>query len=89
MLEPTIDEFGEEENFEDFEEDQGKADQGKPSILVAYPDHSFTYASFLIMFIVFNCYYPFIAIYWRLGSTSQLLSSIWMTPSRHLLIPWF
>jgi hypothetical protein len=26
--------------------------------------------------------------YWRLGSTSQLLSSLWMTPSRHLLIPW-
>jgi hypothetical protein len=45
-LEPTVDEFGEEENFEDFEEDQGQADQGKPSILVAYPDPSFTYASF-------------------------------------------
>jgi hypothetical protein len=30
--------------------------------------------------IVFNCYYPFIAICWQLGSTSYLLSSIWMTP---------
>jgi hypothetical protein len=36
MLEPTIDELGEEEDFEDFEEDQGQATQGKPSILVAY-----------------------------------------------------
>jgi hypothetical protein len=61
-LEPTIDELGEEEDFEDFEEDQGQATQGKPSILVAYLCPSFTYASFSIMFyakcIVFNCYYP-------------------------------
>jgi hypothetical protein len=36
--------------FEDFEEDQGQANQGKPSILVAYLDPSFTYASFPIIF---------------------------------------
>jgi hypothetical protein len=90
-IEPTVDEFG-EEVFEDFKDNQGQATQGKPSILVAYLDPSFTYASFFMFYakcIVFNCYYPFIAIYWRLGSTSQLLSSIWMTSSRHLLIPWF
>jgi hypothetical protein len=34
------------------------------------------------------CYYLSIANYWWLGSTSQLLSSIWMTPPWHLLIPW-
>jgi hypothetical protein len=62
MLEATVDEFSEEEGFEEFEEDQGQATQGKPSILVAYLDPCFTYASFSIMFyakrIVFNCYYP-------------------------------
>jgi hypothetical protein len=25
---------------------------------------------------------------WRLGSASQMISSSWMTPSWHLLIPW-
>jgi hypothetical protein len=80
MLEPTIDKLGKEEDFEDFQEDQGQATQGKPSILFAYLYPSFTYASFSIMFyakcIVFNCYYPpFISICWRLGSTSHLLSS--------------
>jgi hypothetical protein len=47
-LEPTIDEFGEEENFEEFEEDQGQDTQGKPPLLVAYLDPSFIYASFSI-----------------------------------------
>jgi hypothetical protein len=93
MIESIVDEFEEEEYFEDFQENQRQATQGKPSILVAYLDPSFTYASFSVMFyakcIVFNCYYPFIAICWQLGSTSKLLSSIWMTPSRHLIIPWF
>jgi hypothetical protein len=69
-------EFGEEENFEEFEENQGKATEGKPSILVAYIDPSFTCASFLIMIyakcIVFYCYCPFIATCWRLGSSSHL-----------------
>jgi hypothetical protein len=45
-LDSTVDEFGEEEDFEEFEEDQGQATQGKPSKLVAYLDPSFTYASF-------------------------------------------
>jgi hypothetical protein len=31
---------------------------------------------------------PLDSNYWRLGSTSQLLSSLWVTPSRHLFIPW-
>jgi hypothetical protein len=36
-----------EDNFEECEEVQGQiAKQGKPSILVAYLDPSFTYASF-------------------------------------------
>jgi hypothetical protein len=48
MLDPTVDEFGEEENFEEFEEDQGQATQGKPPLLVAYLDPSFIYASLSI-----------------------------------------
>jgi hypothetical protein len=47
-LDPTVDEFGEEENFEEFEEDQGQATQGKPPLLVAYLDPSFIYASLSI-----------------------------------------
>jgi hypothetical protein len=31
---------------------------------------------------------PLDSNYWRLGSTSHLLSSSWMTPSQDLLIPW-
>jgi hypothetical protein len=61
-LEPTVDEFAEEGIFEELEEVQGQVNQGKPSILVASLEPSFTYASFSIMFyakcIVFNCYYP-------------------------------
>jgi hypothetical protein len=41
-----FDENGEEEDFEELEEDQGQATQGKPPILVAYLDPSFIYASF-------------------------------------------
>jgi hypothetical protein len=66
-LDPTVDEFGKEEIFEEFEEDQGQANQGKPSKFVAYLYPSFTYACFFNMVyakcIVFKCYYPFIAIY--------------------------
>jgi hypothetical protein len=47
-LEPTVDEFDEEENFEDFEGDQGQAIQGKPPLLVAYLDPSFNCASLSI-----------------------------------------
>jgi hypothetical protein len=47
MLDPTVDEF-EEEYFEDFEENQGQATQGKPPLLVAYLDPSFIYASLSI-----------------------------------------
>jgi hypothetical protein len=45
-LDPTVDEFGEDENFKELEEDQGQANQGEPSILVAHLDPSFTYACF-------------------------------------------
>jgi hypothetical protein len=72
-LEPTIDELGEEEDFEDFEEDQGQATQGKPSILVAYIYPSFTYASFSMLFFancfVFNCFYPPPPLYRNLLAT--------------------
>jgi hypothetical protein len=40
MLDPTVDEF-KEEYFEDFEDNQGQATQGKPPLLVAYLDPSF------------------------------------------------
>jgi hypothetical protein len=46
-LDPTVDEF-EEEYFEDFEDNQGQATQGKPPLLVAYLEPSFIYASFSI-----------------------------------------
>jgi hypothetical protein len=36
-LDPTVDEF-KEEYFEDFEDNQGQATQGKPPLLVAYLD---------------------------------------------------
>jgi hypothetical protein len=67
-LDPTIDEFGEEEYFEDFEDNQGQATQGKPPLLVAYLDPNFIYASFPFMFIFkgalfYNCYYLLIAIH--------------------------
>jgi hypothetical protein len=62
MLESTVDEFAEEGIFKELEEVQGQANQGKPYILLASLEPSFTYASFSIMFyakcIVFNCYYP-------------------------------
>jgi hypothetical protein len=48
MLDPTVDEFGEEEDFEDFEDNQGQATQGKPPLLVAYLNPTFIYASFSI-----------------------------------------
>jgi hypothetical protein len=35
-IDPTVEVFEEEGNFEEFEEDQGQAIQGKPSKLVAY-----------------------------------------------------
>jgi hypothetical protein len=51
MLDPTVDAFKEEEYFEDFEDNQGQATQGKPPLLVAYLDPNFIYASFPFMFI--------------------------------------
>jgi hypothetical protein len=90
-LDPTVAEF-EEEYFEDFEENQGQATQGKPPLLVAYLDPSFIYASFSIyvyskMHCSFhNCYYLSIAIHWRLGSTSHLISSLKMTPLNTYLL---
>jgi hypothetical protein len=78
-LDPTIDEFG-EEDFEEFEEVQGQiATQGKPPLLVACLDPSFIYASLSIYVFskmhcsFYNCYYLSIAIHWRLGSTSHLI----------------
>jgi hypothetical protein len=50
-LESDVDGFDEGGNFEDFEEDQGQAKQGKPPLLVAYLDPNFIYASFPFMFI--------------------------------------
>jgi hypothetical protein len=47
-IEPLVDEFGEEEYFEDFEDNQGQATQGKPPLIVAYLHPSFIYASFSI-----------------------------------------
>jgi hypothetical protein len=85
-LVPTVDEFGKEEIFEDLEENQGQATQGKPPLLVAYLDPSFIYASLSIYVYskmhcsFYNCYYLSIAIHWRLGSTSHLISSLKMTP---------
>jgi hypothetical protein len=81
-LDPNVDELGKEEIFENFAEVQGQiATQGKPPLLVAYPDPNFIYASFPFMFIFkgalfYNCYYLLIAIHLRLGSTSHLLSSL-------------
>jgi hypothetical protein len=49
-IELTVDEF-EEGDFEDFQDNQGQATQGKPPLLVAYLGPSFTYASFPFMFI--------------------------------------
>jgi hypothetical protein len=46
-LDPTVDEI-EEEYFEDFEDNQGQATQGKPPLIVAYLHPSFIYASFSI-----------------------------------------
>jgi hypothetical protein len=80
-LDPTVDEFGEEDYFEDFEDNQGQATQGKPPLLVAYLDPSLIYASLSIyvysrMHCFCNCYYLLIEIHWRLGSTSHLISSL-------------
>jgi hypothetical protein len=50
-LESNVDGFDEGGNFEDFEEDQGQAKQGKPPLLVAYLDPNFIYASFPFMLI--------------------------------------
>jgi hypothetical protein len=82
MLDPTIDAFEEEEYFEDFEDNQGQATQGKPPLLATYLDPSFYLCKYL-HFILFqryivscNCYYLLIAIRWRLGSTSHLISSL-------------
>jgi hypothetical protein len=64
------------------EEDQGHANQGNPSNFVAYLNPSFTphdllriikmHDFILLLLLNNNC--------WRLSSTSQLLSSLWMTP---------
>jgi hypothetical protein len=77
-LDPTVDAFEEEEYFEDFEDNQGQATQGKPPLLVAYLDPSFYYANLSIYqrcIVSCNCYYLLIAIPWQLGSTSHLISS--------------
>jgi hypothetical protein len=48
MLDPTVDEFEEEGYFEDFEDNQGQATQGKPPLLVAYLDPISNHASLSI-----------------------------------------
>jgi hypothetical protein len=80
-IDPTVDEFGEEEYFEDFEDNQGQATQGKPPLLVAYLDPIFLIMQVfpLCLFqdaLFYNCYYLLIAIHLRLGSTSHLISSL-------------
>jgi hypothetical protein len=75
------------EEGEDFEyqeeEDQGQADQGKSSILVAYLILVLLIACFINVYelALFILLLPVDSNYWRLGSTSQLLPSLWMAPS--------
>jgi hypothetical protein len=45
-IDTDVDEVGKEGNIEDFEEDQGRANRGKPSKLVASLNPSFTYCMF-------------------------------------------
>jgi hypothetical protein len=56
-LDPTVDEF-EEEYFEDFEDNQGQATQGKPPLIVAYLDPSFYLckSSHYIFFSKMHCF---------------------------------
>jgi hypothetical protein len=80
-IESNVDGFDEGGNFEDFEEDQGQANQGKPPLLVAYLDPIFLIMQVfpLCLFqdtLFYNCYYLLIAIHLRLGSTSHLISSL-------------
>jgi hypothetical protein len=84
------------EVFEYRGEDQGQADQGKPSELVASLILVFTHAWFITVYenaLFFMLLLPLDSNYWRLGSTSQLLSSSWMTPlNTHLspgLVAWW
>jgi hypothetical protein len=50
-VDSNVDRLEGEDDFEDIEEDQGQATQGKPPFFGAYLDPSFTYAIFPFMFI--------------------------------------
>jgi hypothetical protein len=54
-LDPTVDEF-EEEYFEDFEDNQGQATQGKPPLLVAYLDPIFLLCKFSLYVFFMHCF---------------------------------
>jgi hypothetical protein len=78
-----VDGFEEEGDFEDFEEVQGQANQGRPFNLVAYLILVLLMHDLLLftkMHGFIYCYLSLDSNCWRLGSTSQLLSSMWMTP---------
>jgi hypothetical protein len=62
-IESNVDEFDEGGNFEDSEEAQGQAKQGKPPLLVAYLDPNFIYASISIyVYSKMHCFFFVIAI---------------------------
>jgi hypothetical protein len=46
VIDTNVDGVGKDGNIEDFEEDHGQANQGKPSKLVASLNPSFTYCIF-------------------------------------------
>jgi hypothetical protein len=71
------------EVFEYQGEDQGQADQGKPSKLVAYLISDLLIACFITVY-ENALFYIVVALNsncWRLGSASQMISSSWMTPT--------
>jgi hypothetical protein len=61
-LDPTVDEFGEEEYFEDFEDNQGQATQGKPPLLVGYLDPSFYLCKSFLLYLFKDALFLVIAI---------------------------
>jgi hypothetical protein len=89
MIDPTIDEFEEERNFEEFEEDQGLANQGKLSKLDAYlnPIHlPCRLHKGLLKCMILYCYNSCNNYIVGSCSTSQLISSFEIIPFEHLFI---
>jgi hypothetical protein len=78
-IELNIDGFDEEGDFEDFEVQGQIANQGKPNLLHILIPVLIMQVFLLCLFkdaLFCNCYYLLIAIRWRLGSTSDFLSSL-------------